>query len=71
MFFFFKFSTIFQFSIGSAVVGFSYGACLALFPSKTADYWGTKNLGMNYGIMFTAWGVGGVFGPLFAGRLPI
>jgi len=69
MFFFSKFSTIFQFSIGSAVVGFSYGACLALFPSTTADYWGTKNLGMNYGIMFTAWGVGGVFGPLLAGKI--
>ncbi len=69
MFFFSKFSTILQFTIGSAVVGFSYGACLSLFPSTTADYWGTKNLGLNYGIMFTAWGVGGVFGPLLAGKI--
>lgn len=69
MFFFSKFSTVLQFTIGSAVVGFSYGACLSLFPSTTADYWGTKNLGLNYGIMFTAWGVGGVFGPLLAGKL--
>lgn len=69
MFFFGKFSTIAQFTLGSAVVGFSYGACLSLFPSTTADYWGTKNLGLNYGIMFTAWGVGGVFGPLLAGKI--
>jgi len=69
MFFFSKFSTVETFIIGSAVVGFSYGACLALFPSATADFWGTKNLGLNYGIMFTAWGVGGVFGPLMAGRI--
>ncbi len=69
MFFFSNFSTIIQFTIGSAVVGFSYGACLSLFPSTTADYWGTKNLGLNYGIMFTAWGVGGVFGPLLAGKI--
>jgi OFA family oxalate/formate antiporter-like MFS transporter len=42
MFFFSKFSIIFQFSIGSAVVGFSYGACLALFPSTTASLRGNK-----------------------------
>ncbi|MFZ2197722.1 MAG: OFA family MFS transporter, partial [Thermodesulfovibrionales bacterium] len=69
MFFFSKFSTVETFIVGSAVVGFSYGACLALFPSATADFWGTKNLGLNYGIMFTAWGVGGVFGPLMAGKI--
>jgi len=50
-------------------VGFSYGSCLSLFPSTTADHWGTKNLGLNYGIMFTAWGVGGVFGPILAGKV--
>ena len=51
------------------MVGFSYGACLSLFPATTADYWGTKNLGLNYGILFTAWGVGGVIGPTLAGRI--
>ncbi len=67
MAFFPQFSTISGFIIGSAMVGFNYGACLSLFPSTTADYWGTKNLGMNYGILFTAWGVGGIFGPMLAG----
>lgn len=57
------------FFAGSAVVGFSYGACLALFPATVADYWGPKNFGLNYGILFTAWGLGGVFGPLLAGRI--
>lgn len=69
MFFFSKISTIFTFIVGSAIVGFSYGACLSLFPSTCADYWGTKNLGLNYGILFTAWGVGGVFGPILAGKI--
>ena len=69
MFFFPKISTIFTFVIGSAIVGFSYGACLSLFPSTCADYWGTRNLGLNYGILFTAWGVGGVFGPILAGKI--
>ncbi len=69
MFFFSNFSTVGAFIVGSAVVGLSYGACLSLFPSATADFWGTKNLGLNYGIMFTAWGVGGVFGPIMAGKI--
>jgi MFS transporter, OFA family, oxalate/formate antiporter len=69
MLFFAKISSFTGFIIGSAVVGFSYGSCLSLFPSTTADHWGTKNLGLNYGIMFTAWGVGGVFGPILAGSV--
>jgi nitrate/nitrite transporter NarK len=40
-------------------IGFNYGANLALFPSFTKDFWGVKNFGVNYGIVFTAWGVGG------------
>ncbi|MBU1230442.1 MAG: OFA family MFS transporter [Proteobacteria bacterium] len=57
------------FFVGSAVVGFSYGACLALFPATVADFWGAKNFGLNYGILFTAWGLGGMFGPFLAGRI--
>jgi MFS family permease len=69
MFFFSQFTTITAFIVGSAVVGFSYGACLSLFPATCADEWGTKNLGLNYGILFTAWGVGGVFGGTLAGKI--
>jgi OFA family oxalate/formate antiporter-like MFS transporter len=43
----------------SALVGANYGANLALFPSATKDYYGLKNFGMNYGLVFTAWGIGG------------
>jgi nitrate/nitrite transporter NarK len=42
-------------------IGFNYGANLTLFPSLTKDFWGLKSFGMNYGILFTAWGVGGFF----------
>ncbi len=69
MFFFSEFSTIVSFVVGAAMVGFCYGACLSLFPATTADRWGTRNLGLNYGILFTAWGLGGVFGPTLAGRI--
>ncbi len=40
-------------------IGFNYGSNLALFPSFSKDYWGIKNYGLNYGVLFTAWGVGG------------
>ncbi len=69
MFFLPSFTTIGAFVVGAAVVGFSYGACLCLFPATTADQWGTKNMGLNYGVMFTAWGFGGVFGGTLAGRI--
>jgi MFS transporter, OFA family, oxalate/formate antiporter len=40
-------------------IGFNYGANLSLFPSYAKDRWGLKSFGINYGILFTAWGVGG------------
>jgi MFS transporter, OFA family, oxalate/formate antiporter len=43
----------------SALVGANYGANLAVFPSITKDYYGLKNFGVNYGLVFTAWGFGG------------
>jgi MFS transporter, OFA family, oxalate/formate antiporter len=43
----------------ATLIGFNYGANLSLFPSFTKDLWGLKNFGMNYGVLFTAWGVGG------------
>ncbi len=43
----------------ATLIGFNYGTNLSLFPSLTKDFWGLKNFGINYGIVFTAWGVGG------------
>jgi MFS transporter, OFA family, oxalate/formate antiporter len=42
-----------------ALIGANYGANLAVFPAITKDYYGLKNFAMNYGIVFTAWGLGG------------
>ncbi len=41
------------------LIGANYGANLAVFPAITKDYYGTKNFAMNYGIVYTAWGLGG------------
>lgn len=47
----------------ATLIGFNYGANLALFPSFAKDFWGLKNFGVNYGVLFTAWGVGGLVFP--------
>ncbi|MBN1671812.1 MAG: OFA family MFS transporter [Kiritimatiellae bacterium] len=53
----------------SALIGANYGANLSLFPSVTKDYYGLKNFGMNYGLVFTAWGAGGFMLSLLAGKV--
>ncbi|QWV92439.1 OFA family MFS transporter [Geomonas oryzisoli] len=44
----------------ASFIGFNYGSNLTLFPSFAKDYWGFKNYGLNYGVLFSAWGVGGL-----------
>ena len=53
----------------SALIGANYGANLALFPSVTKDFYGLRNFGVNYGLVFTAWGVGGFLLALLAGKM--
>ncbi len=55
--------------IGTAACGIAYGALLSIFPTTTADYYGMKNLGANYGVLYTAWGLAGVTGPVVAAKL--
>jgi nitrate/nitrite transporter NarK len=43
----------------ATMIGFNYGANLAIFPSFTKDLWGMPHFGVNYGLLFTSWGVGG------------
>jgi MFS family permease len=56
-----------MFYIWSTIIGFNFGGNFALYPAATADYFGNKNIGTNYGWMFTAYGVGGIIGPVLAG----
>lgn len=52
---------------GGCIAGFCYGALLSLFPSTTYSFFGMKNAGINYGLVFTAWGAGSLIGPIVAG----
>ena len=49
------------------LIGYCYGSELAVFPSTTADFFGMRNLGNNYGLLLTAWGVAGIIGPMAGG----
>jgi MFS transporter, OFA family, oxalate/formate antiporter len=50
-------------------VGAYYGTNLLIFPSAANDYFELKSYGLNYGILFTAWGVGGLFMPRVNGMI--
>ncbi len=46
------------------LVGLLFGGYLGLFPSVCADFFGSKNITLNYGILFVAFAVAGVAGPM-------
>lgn len=68
---------LFQFMAGNEytlylfamLIGFNFGGNFALFPTITADTFGTKYVGMNYGWVFLAYAIGGIFGPILGGKL--
>ncbi len=51
------------------VVYWCYGTQLSVNAATAADFWGTKNVGINYGLLFTAWGVAGLLGGRIGGKL--
>lgn len=54
------------FVISIMIIGSCFGGFLAIYPAITSDHYGSKNMGVNYGIMFTAYGAGSVLGPIMA-----
>lgn len=69
LFFFNSFTTFIPVFAAALMIYFAYGSMLSVYPSACADNYGTKNLGLNYGVMFSAWGAGGVFGPILGGKI--
>lgn len=53
----------------AVVVYWCYGTQLSVFASTTADFYGTRHLGMNYGLLFSAWGVAGIIGPMIGAQV--
>jgi MFS transporter, OFA family, oxalate/formate antiporter len=54
--------------LATGIAYWQYGGGLALLPSFTADFFGAKNLGTNYGFVFLGWGLGFLM-PLIAGYI--
>jgi len=46
-----------------------YGGGFGTMPAFATDYFGPKFVGSIYGLMLTAWGFGGVLGPLLIARI--
>ena len=55
----------------AGLIGWNYGAMFTLFPSTLLYYYGPTHQGSNYGVLFTAWGVAGFFGPFIGGKLQV
>lgn len=55
----------------SIAIGYTYGSYLSVIPSLTADNFGIKNYGGNYGIVYLSWGIAGVIAPIVASNLGI
>lgn len=64
---FISFGMVVGFIAAAALIGFNFGGNFALFPAATADLFGDKNVGGNYGWLFTSYGAAGIAGPLIAG----
>jgi MFS transporter, OFA family, oxalate/formate antiporter len=60
------YNSLFLVSVGFAITGLCYGAGFATFPTIIVSNFGVKNYGSNYGMIMTAWGFGGIIGPMVA-----
>ncbi|MDU2064631.1 MAG: OFA family MFS transporter [Sporomusaceae bacterium] len=67
--FFASYETPLSLCAGAALLAFCYGTCPALFPLAVAEFFGVKNLSINYGVLFTAWGGAALIGPIVAGQV--
>lgn len=47
-----------------AGIASSFGGFLAVFPTITGDFFGIKNLGANYGVVYQAYGIAALIGPV-------
>ena len=57
------------FVIFATLIAMCYGGTMGVYPALTADAFGMKNNGVNYGIMFIGFALGGYIGPSLANNL--
>jgi OFA family oxalate/formate antiporter-like MFS transporter len=59
-------NTYMLFTCNVGLIAFCFGGVASVFPSIVIEYFGSKFYGINYGLMFIAFGIGGLFGPQLA-----
>lgn len=60
-------TSINMYTISFSILWLCLGGWLAIAPAATASYFGTKDYARNYGLVYTAYGVGAIIGNLMAG----
>ncbi len=50
-------------------VYYCYGTQLSVYVALAGDFWGTKYLATNYGLLLLAWGFAGILGPMLGARV--
>jgi MFS transporter, OFA family, oxalate/formate antiporter len=55
-----------KFVLFVSATGFCFGGFMGVFPALTADSFGIKNNGINYGFIFSGFAIGGYIGPILA-----
>ena len=62
-------SSMLTVSAATLIAGFCYGGIYGVFPATIVNYYGLKNFGLNFGLLFTAISVAALLGPYFGGLL--
>ena len=65
----FYMTSLFAIYMAAGIIGLCFGGFLAVYPAMTADFFGTKSFGINYGIVFMGYGVGCFVGPWLGGMV--
>lgn len=65
------FASLNAFLLFTALAGIAigYGGLLAVIPPLVGEFYGVNNLGTNYGIVFQAYGIAALLGPIIKGNL--
>ena len=60
----------FLFMVCVALIAFAFGGCASVFPALTADNFGTKYMGLNYGCVMVGFGIAALGAPLLKNLFP-
>jgi len=62
-------SSYLSFLLSASLVVVAYAGLFGIFPVASADYFGTRHFGVNYGLLYAGYGIAALIGPGLAARL--